>query len=385
MTHSDPCQDALQALARLEGAPAGWAPPSWPDLARAARDNGMAPLLYSHLRQQPDDIPPGLLTWLQREYHQSVARNILLLKELEELASSFESAGVPLVVLKGAALLCTDRVPVAQRPITDLDLLVQPSQASAARALLERLGYRPQADWAQGFTESYLGERAYYKAGDRTLVADLHWHLLNHKGHEAWERRVWDRLRPCAVGEATLGLLSPEDELLHAALHLVCHHGGRGLLWRRDIALLTAGETNIRWTQVLSDARALRAVGALRLALKLARPLGARVPEEVLRSLAQQRATVDERVFLALILDPRFHRPASILRSWLALRGWRAKARFLRGRMRPQPEFAVQAAEAGTPLTRWEPLRRSGMVAVFCLKAGGRILRAVFSRRLPGL
>jgi hypothetical protein len=341
----------------------------------------VAPLVYARVRDLPG-VPAEVLDALHHERNQCVARNVLLLAELERLAELFHQAGIRVIVLKGAALLTTERASLTERPLTDIDLLVGPDDAAKSRQILLNAGYWTTPDFVEGFTEAHLGERAYYRDGARRLVVDLHWHLLNHQGHDAWEREALARARPLRLQSSQAWILTPEDELMHLALHLVCHHGGLGLLWRRDLAmLLDRGELD--WDRLLGIARQLGVSGSLRMAMDLAAPLGGVVPEAARRHLDALPTSLGERVFLALITDPRYYRSVIVLRAWLAIRDWRARLHFLRWKLSPHQGFAPEAEAGGRRLSRWEAIRRVCLAAAFFVRATGRVLGALFSRALP--
>ena len=58
---------------------------------------------------------------------------------LERIAAAFNDAGVPLMVLKGAALNLTIHEDPGERAMLDLDLLVKPQDSERARGLLEHV------------------------------------------------------------------------------------------------------------------------------------------------------------------------------------------------------------------------------------------------------
>ncbi|MCH7841037.1 MAG: nucleotidyltransferase family protein [Planctomycetes bacterium] len=67
-------------------------------------------------------------------------RNIRMMHLLERIAARFHEAGVPLMVLKGAALNLAIYDEPSDRPMDDIDLLVRPRDHDRAAVLLEQLG-----------------------------------------------------------------------------------------------------------------------------------------------------------------------------------------------------------------------------------------------------
>ena len=73
----------------------------------------------------------------------AAALNVCHLRLLERIATRFEAAGIPLMVLKGAALHLTVLNHPGDRPMTDIDLMVRPAHADRAIQLLRELRCRP--------------------------------------------------------------------------------------------------------------------------------------------------------------------------------------------------------------------------------------------------
>lgn len=107
----------------------------------------------------------------------------------------------------------------AQRPRTDLDVLVPPARVEQARTALEALGYRPMYAVAGG---SPLEQEAWIRSHDgRQSMVDLHWKLRNHPCLR--ERFDFDEQWACAVavpglGEGARGQ-APEHALINACMH----------------------------------------------------------------------------------------------------------------------------------------------------------------------
>ncbi len=100
------------------------------------------------------------------------------LAEEKRVIAGLANAGVPTLALKGLRLAWTVYRHPAQRPRSDMDLLVAAENVAAARDLLGQLGYRPLHAVAGGTPmeqEAWIGDYP----GGRAMV-DLHWKLRNH-------------------------------------------------------------------------------------------------------------------------------------------------------------------------------------------------------------
>ncbi len=128
--------------------------------------------------------------------------NLRLVKELEELALSLP--GVPLILLKGGALLLTGAASMRTRPMEDLDLLVRGEDLPAVARALEGRGYAKRPATPADFVKD-------------GLVFDLHteiWYLT--RAEEEGFRR---RSRPIGLGEAEVLLPAAEDQLIYVTAH----------------------------------------------------------------------------------------------------------------------------------------------------------------------
>jgi hypothetical protein len=187
------------------------------------------------------------------------ARTLLQRASAAELLDALNREGVPVIVLKGLALL--DRVysGVHRRPMGDVDLLVRPDHFPLVTQILERQGY---AFWGEdlgcrkAFTQEFMGEIPYRRD---TVMIDLHWHLVT----QHWYRQVtridfdglWERALPLHITGSQALRLSPEDELLHLAFHAALHHGLGHTRGRDDILQILAKQPEIDWAAFVERAK----------------------------------------------------------------------------------------------------------------------------------
>ena len=139
--------DVGQTLCRLlavAGAPDHSALPGtvpWRQVVQLAQSNAVGPLLYAAVEDKDLILPETSRETLKQAYYTSAAMNARLLGELERVSEHLTSLGVPILLLKGAAL--GERVygNLATRPMGDLDILVPQDQVTETAQLLAPLGY----------------------------------------------------------------------------------------------------------------------------------------------------------------------------------------------------------------------------------------------------
>lgn len=209
-----------------------------------------------------------------------------LTQRLEETLLAFKTAGIPLVLLKGAALGRTVYGFVPRRPMLDLDLLIPPERKQEALAVALATGW---ATTALAQYQDFYREHHHLPplVDKRTTQFNLELHTaLLPSGHPFdWPiEEVWAGATPLPDGAAMVPAVN--DLLLHNVLHFSWSHMGRFGPWRafRDIEALAGG---VDWGRFVSDSRRRRAGSAAFWAVYLATlHAGVAVPKAVTEGLA---------------------------------------------------------------------------------------------------
>ncbi len=109
--------------------------PDWQAILRKVERWGLAPLVYTNLRQvvQSGQVPKPVAERLRHLYHRDTIHGIARRELLRTTLLRFSEAGVPVIVLKGAALAALVYPSPALRPMRDIDLLVHRRDRSGSR------------------------------------------------------------------------------------------------------------------------------------------------------------------------------------------------------------------------------------------------------------
>jgi hypothetical protein len=319
----------------------------WDVFLQEARREGVSPLLYDVACGQ-GLFPPPVEGALRLDYYATARRNALAVRQLEEALCCLDAAGVPVIVLKGAALAQAVYGNVALRPMADLDLLVHERDVPAALDALARVGYeRPGAELRPGYLSTYCNQVTVTKVGGGGRPIEVHWHLI---GYLYYQRAIgmdwfWQTARPFRVGDTVGRMLGHEAQVLHLCGHLLQHGAGEEarLLWLHDLAEVIAcyGE-RIDWDLVLERARAYDLVLPVRYAL--ARVEGdwrAPLPLAVSGRLRALRASPGEERVYALLHEA--NRP--LQHFWgrlMTTSGWGARLRQASSSFFPSPSYMRQ-------------------------------------------
>ena len=169
---NSPAAESLLTLLNTIPAPAS---ADWPAILDAARQQGVAPLLYDRLRGLIPGPPEEISESLRQDYLKNAVRNTRLYQAFGELVRGLADRGIPVIALKGIHLAEAVYGNIALRPMGDLDLLVKPEDLDRAGTALGKLGYAPY-----GTGQSVRPDKRHlvFHHLQTGLKVDLHWTLL---------------------------------------------------------------------------------------------------------------------------------------------------------------------------------------------------------------
>lgn len=254
-------------------------------------------------------------------------RKVRLMHLLERIAAAFNRAGLPLMVLKGAALSLTIYRRPHERPMDDLDLLIRPEHLEQANALLEGLGcLHGQPLVREDFFPRYYYETEYHVGQIYPIKIDLHvrpWRPLRY-ARLVPPNALWNHADTVRIGRATVLIPSTEDMLIHLATHCAVHGHSRKR-WLEDLVRWSAArETRINWERFLETVAAWRLALPVREAFERARlAFGPICPATVAQKLAKLRVSWRDRLVLRQAPRDRNHPNFGILVNAVCTPGWR--------------------------------------------------------------
>jgi hypothetical protein len=209
--------------------------------------------------------------------------------------SGFRADGIPVLALKGLALL-RRYGDLGLRPLSDVDVLVRRPHAPALMRALPTAGWRARADDgpAPARTEARLAETHAVGFVRGRAEIDLHWASLAEDLSPGGDDRLWSRSTAVTLpvpgtrgAGVSLRLPSDPDLLLQ-----VCVHGARwsrtsAITWVPDaLLILKADPRGFDWSALVAEARARRLQVPLAETLRFLREeLDAAIPAHVLPAL----------------------------------------------------------------------------------------------------
>lgn len=323
------------------------------EVVKLAASLRVAPLLYRRLVAHPAvRILPQHLSQLEALYHSNLGANVALLHELGGLLATLAAHGIPVIVLKGAALLESVYEDIGTRCMEDIDLLVAPPDAARTAKLLKSLGYVMQTDIPlRRRPHTSPHQLPGFVHPRRRSPVEVHLAFISPPpGHAVRSGEVWERASPCRIAAQPSRRFAAEDLLLHAALHATYMDACVGHLYSLCDAAAILRRCRLDWAAFVQRANAYRVGAYCRLYLRLARRLlGMPVPDGVLRELSRfpHLYAIEERLLewlAAKLMVPSPHgRSSEILGPWLEVclstsRRWQRWGWPLRLLLHPAPE-----------------------------------------------
>lgn len=321
----------------------------WPDLASARSflqslvvDNAAERSKFSHLNldhlsdwlieaglgaltyQRYKEVWPDLADRVRDDYYLTAMSNSLHMERLARVADILIEHNFPYVLLKGAALNYVVYDDRHVRPMSDVDLWLRRNDIPVATQALVDAGLKLAVKEERPFELQVMsdGELA-FRTEDGGLI-EVHW-----SPYAGWwlqrtanidNAGMWQRVEPLALPEPVAGerigahsdktkdlafCLSPEDTVLHLAVHAAVNHqfGMWGIRSIVDVSMVM-NRRELDWQGLVARAYRWRLATVLWSVLRLEQLLiGSQNLEPVLSALQPPRW---RRALLARVVEPQF-------------------------------------------------------------------------------
>jgi hypothetical protein len=232
----------------------------WQRTLHHARDYGIAPLLYFHLKKSAQErhTPPEVLHQLRLLYRESCVQAINQSVRLQEILLALSHKGVPSIVMKGAALGALIYQTAGLRPMLDIDLLVRSSDLDAAASVLAELGYVSDESYqAAEWYKNHHHHLAPFITPDQSVVVELHHQVASPRANVSLPiEEFWQHAREAQIASVPALVLAPEDLLLSICAHVaISQRFEKALRDLADIAeVIRAYRNEINWDQLVRNA-----------------------------------------------------------------------------------------------------------------------------------
>ncbi|MCH8146402.1 MAG: nucleotidyltransferase family protein [Planctomycetes bacterium] len=275
----------------------------WRSIVVGAERTGLAGLILERCRAERVSLPEQMVERLRRAATAVAATNLHLQKELARILTAFHRAGIPVMLLKGAALGPTIYGRPDLRPMGDVDLLVRPEHVTDALALLCADGARRGFELIRAdFFPKYHYEVEFFTGGPRPARLDLHARPFRplRIARTMPDDALWTHALRISINDVPAWMPCHELMFVHLAAH-AAFHGCTRLIWLYDLkrVVRTVGE-EMDWKMMTDACRQWRLSHAVHDALSKAQDLlGSFLPNEVLETLASHATNWRDRLTLA--------------------------------------------------------------------------------------
>ena len=207
----------------------------WKVIGDLAYVHNMEPLLYWVLSNTaiPIKVPEYLKEKWEQAYFGNFLRNEEYLGILKRLLHKCETKGIPIIVLKGPALIGRIYKDPALRTLSDLDILCSRDDLHRIVSLARHMGYTMMDD---GDDPAAAHHVAMVQAASGTI---LEFHFMPYEmiqDHTKFMQLAWERREWIDVGGIHCPVLCLQMELLFNIAHLVQHQFDVSLKHFLDIA-----------------------------------------------------------------------------------------------------------------------------------------------------
>lgn len=259
----------------------------------------LLPLVYRNLHNLGYDDP--YMGRMKGIYRRTWAENQKNFQHIPGLITAFRAAGIPLLLLKGSALLLLCYRDFGLRAMGDFDLAVPAPKILEAVSLLEKKHWRVCLEFPKLQIELH---HALHFQNPRQEDLDLHWHILVHRCEDAYDRPFWEGAQPLEYKGETLLSPQPADHLIHTCLHGAAWSPLAPIRWVADACYLIR-RCEIDWDRILEMGSLLGMVPALQVTMPyLKERFSAAIPEDFLSRLAAIEAPVWQRREFEILSRP---------------------------------------------------------------------------------
>lgn len=231
-------------------------------------------------------------TWLKTQF---------LIANCAPLVAALGEAGIPTMLMKGAAVVHHTGGDVALRPMDDIDIAIPLAALHPAFEVAAEVGFRPVGPALSGEElDVYAG--LLHALGTRNganALADVHWHMLPDGLHPTADQDFWRGSEPALLGTAECSASSREDTIVQAVAHAARPETDASLRWAADVAALvqSAPAEGIDWDKVVVRARRHRLALPTGQALAVVRRVAdLAVPPATIDTLLGSRVPLAERI-----------------------------------------------------------------------------------------
>jgi len=220
----------------------GYTDELWTHFRNICSEGGVSPLLYWQFKDGdwPVDFPHQLVAEVVGQFYTTRTANKKIFTDLEGIVKLFNQNSLPVLLLKGAALVGEIYDDMGLRPMGDLDLLVHKNDTNAAYKLLEQLGFhKSTVELWPGTDQDFWHEALLTNEEGR--VVEVHWNLIgsDYDMKAPPVEYLWTQKKEIQFvnSEEVIDTINEYVHIVFGCAHIALQHGfsESRLIWYYDI------------------------------------------------------------------------------------------------------------------------------------------------------
>lgn len=256
------------------------------------------PFAYEKLSKNPAAAGLAFPQGVEGAFKKTFFLNSLLLRHLIKTQGQLEQCGIPVMLLKGIALIVSGLYPrLGSRFQFDYDILVPPDRKEEAVSLFEKMGYKP---WYEGSREHHL--RTSHSAGfavpemPKYGSFDLHWAPLALHKHHRTTNLFFQEKKEVEYNGHRFHVPPPELLLIQTIVHGLRTDHTSHTQWVCDVIAILQNCPALDWGKLARYSEALQAGFFIKTALQFVREvIGLDLPQEAVAVVGGIRHSAAER------------------------------------------------------------------------------------------
>ena len=313
----------------------------WERLDELLRLHRLSAHFYVLGKSQRDRWPGSFRERLRLDRYSLMIFGDQFLRRIKPVLSALTEAKIPVIVLKGWALIQTIYGgDFGQRIYCDIDILVHPKDADSSEKILRKLGWQAEEEQRPGFARRYYNAQAYSFLEQpgiwgRVYSIGFHWGLFHHPAYNP-EQIDLETLFECALPMEIAGVrvleMSLEDHIVYNCAHILLQHRSEEMLlnYYEIAAVIKNANSSLNWQKVQEHAKRWKLVLPLKTVVKkIEKFWPGTVPASVLTSIEGIKPALGEQ-FIHIWYEKTNNNPIlEHFLTWFTMSGIKRRLSFI--------------------------------------------------------
>jgi len=263
----------------------------------------LLPLLYKRLAPTGQPVPH--LNRLKGIYRQSLYKNSLLFHKSFKVLAELEKMEIPIILLKGIALIAAYYEDIGARPMSDVDFLVREEDVEKTLRFLKEMGWHSKYYYSLSRAVKHV--HSFDLQSPDGCELDIHWHAFYQCCWDGADLSLWDGAETVIFKEVSVRLLSPTYQIMHNCTHGIRWNPLSSIRWIVDVLkILEKRAVSIDWELLVSETYERKLTVTMLHALSfLNSEFNAGIPEDALSRLTDLPKDPYELRLFAILTSPR--------------------------------------------------------------------------------